>query len=334
MSISRRDQVRALLAPQPLAETPGEAPARVPSRAVRAMGLEMRRLTEEATEAAQLRARMESGDSVIDLDPALVDPSPVADRLEPRQDSQYQALLDSIRTAGQLLPILVRPHPDREGRYQIACGHRRRHAALDLGMPVRAIVRRMTDAELVVAQGKENAERRDLSFIERALFALHLRGHGFDRATINAALAVQTSETTRLLAVAESVPGELIRAIGPAPRAGRPRWMELAALLAHPGAGEIVAATLGQPAFQRAASDARFDLLFAALRTPAGASDEALIHNRHGRPVIRIRQTDRATIFTVDVRAAPGLGLFLRQRMAALVEAFEAEQRGGEQGSG
>jgi hypothetical protein len=105
--------------------------------------------------------------------------------------------------------------------------------------------------------------------------------------------------------------------------------MELAALLAGPGAAEIVVATLGQPAFQRAASDARFDLLFAALRAPSGRSDEALIHNRHGRPVIRIRQTDRTTIFTVDVRAAPGLGLFLRQRMAALVEAFEAEQPGG-----
>ena len=39
---------------------------------------------------------------------------------------------------------------------------------------MRAIIQALTDAELVIAQGKENAERRNLSFIERALFAANL----------------------------------------------------------------------------------------------------------------------------------------------------------------
>ena len=49
--------------------------------------------------------------------------------------------------------------------------------------PVRAVVRTLSDAELVIAQGKENNERRDLSFIERALFAAHLEHRKFERPT-------------------------------------------------------------------------------------------------------------------------------------------------------
>src|SRR5690606_36556655 len=56
-------------------------------------------------------------------------------------------------------------------------------------MTVRAVVRDLSDTELVLAQGKENAERRSLSFIERAFFAKALIDHGFDRATAQAARA-------------------------------------------------------------------------------------------------------------------------------------------------
>ena len=58
---------------------------------------------------------------------------------------------------------------------------------------MRAVLRHLSDAELVVAQGKENNERRDLSFIERALFAAHLEERKFDRDTIQAALGVDKS---------------------------------------------------------------------------------------------------------------------------------------------
>ena len=239
----RRELVQSLLAADPQSSEPAAAPAsgtRIASGAVRAMGLELARLTDEAKEAASLREQIKSGTSVIDLDPALVEASFMADRLARDLDADYRKLVDSIRNAGQQVPILVRPHPDKPAAYQIAFGHRRRNAALELGVTVKAIVRQLSDQELVVAQGKENAERRNLSFIERALFAAALEQKGFNRATVNAALGVQTSEMTRLLAVAGSVPADIIATIGPAPKAGRPRWMELAKLLergCRPGAG-------------------------------------------------------------------------------------------------
>ena len=175
--MKRKDLVSALLR----AETPDEAvsisepkPVRVAAGSVRAMGLELSRLTEEAGQAEMLRAQLTNGSIVVDLDPELIEPSFIADRLVPTGDQQYRQLVESIRKEGQTIPILVRPLPNRSGVYQIAYGHRRWHAARELGNKVRAIVQPLNDAELVVAQGKENAERRNLSFIERALFAANL----------------------------------------------------------------------------------------------------------------------------------------------------------------
>ncbi|MFC7555837.1 ParB/RepB/Spo0J family partition protein [Pseudoroseomonas wenyumeiae] len=60
----------------------------------------------------------------------------------------------------------MRPHPTEPGRFQVAFGHRRLRAARDLAKPVRAVVRPLSDRELVLAQGQENSARANLSFIE------------------------------------------------------------------------------------------------------------------------------------------------------------------------
>ncbi len=132
---------------------------------------------------------------------------------------------------GQQVPILVRPHPEREGRYQIAYGRRRLRALTELGRPVRAVVRPLSDQQLVVAQGQENSARTDLSFIERALFAAKLEQVGYDRETIMAALSVDKTTLSRLVSTASRIPRSLVESIGPAPKAGRDRWIELATRL-------------------------------------------------------------------------------------------------------
>ena len=161
--MKRRALVQALLTPD--AESVQQEPqtggsARVPSGAVRAMGLELTKLNQQAREAEELRLQIEAGATIVELDPHMVDPSFISDRLSRTADEEYRQLVESIRASRQLIPILVRPHPKKAGHYQIAYGHRRREAALELGIPVRAIVRALSDQELVVAQGKENAERR------------------------------------------------------------------------------------------------------------------------------------------------------------------------------
>ena len=332
--MKRREVVRALLTPQadeaapaPAAEEP---PGRPTSGAVRAMGLEIGRLAEAARAAEDLRRQIESGSSVVELPAELVDPSFVADRFDRTADTAYRHLVESIREAGQLVPILVRPHPAEPGRYQIAYGHRRREAAAELGRPVRAIVRALGDDELVVAQGKENGERRALSFIERALFAAELQRRGFDRATLNGALGVHTAEMTRLLSVATAIPEALIRRIGPAPKAGRQRWQELARECDRPGGIAALAAALDRPAVQALPSDRRFDAVIAALRAgdagAAGPQVDTLVDAR-GRVLVRIEHAPAGLRITLDERAGPGLSAFFGRELRLLWGRWQAGQR-------
>jgi ParB family transcriptional regulator, chromosome partitioning protein len=327
-NLKRRDVVRALLTPETDSGQSEAPPARVSSGAVRAMGLELGRLADDARAADALRQQIENGAVVVDLPTDIVDPSFVTDRLAHAADAEYRRLVESIRDAGQLVPILVRPHPDTPRHYQIAYGHRRRDAAAELGIAVKAIVRPLSDGELVIAQGKENGERRDLSFIERALFAADLQRRGFDRATLNTALGVHTAEMTRLLAVAASIPEPLIRKIGPAPKAGRFRWQELARYLARPEIAETVGALLAQPSMDALASDRRFDAVMASLRAASDANPPVqLLVDGRGIVVGRVEHGGSGLKVTFDERAAPGLGSFVLRELNLLIGRYSAGQR-------
>ncbi len=250
----------------------------------------------------------------------------MSDRLAQGPDAEYRRLVESIRESGQQVPILVRPHPDAAGRYQIAYGHRRRDAAAELGVPVRAIVRPLTDTQLVIAQGKENGERRNLSFIERALFAADLQRRGFDRPTLHGALGVQSAEMTRLLAVAAAIPADLIRGIGPAPKAGRLRWREFARELARPGVAETVAGLLDQTAVRGLPSDRRFAAVIGAIRATAAAVPETLADAR-GIVVARIDRSAASVRVTLDERTAPGLGRMVIEDLRAAIGRYSAGHR-------
>lgn len=286
--MSRKSELKALFAggvapsaektPETKSAVPAASPPRAASGAVKAMGLALGDMAEKAGEAERLKAEVaalrEGGTQLVDLDPRLIDPSPFADRLSsgPEHDPSFDALVASIRDSGQQVPVLVRPAPAGQNgeqgggqgtqRYQAAYGHRRIRAARALGIAVKAVIRPLDDAALMLAQGKENAERRDLSFIERALFAQTLAQAGFERMQMQAALGIHASELTRLLQVAQAVPERIVRAIGPAPKAGRPRWMALGGFLAREANQVKAEAEIAAQRFREADSDARFKLLF------------------------------------------------------------------------
>ncbi len=172
--------------------------------------------------------------------------------------ASFEALKASINLRGQEVPVLVREHPDTPGRYQTAYGHRRIRAARELGRSVRAIVKTLSDQDLVVAQGVENSARQDLSFIERAIFAMRLEDAGHDRPVIQEALSIDRAEVSKLLSVARSMPGDLVTAIGRAPKAGRGRWQLLARVLQEPDMLKQARAAISRKGFERLDSDQRF----------------------------------------------------------------------------
>jgi len=78
-------------------------------------------------------------------------------------------LAKSFAEVGQLNPVLVRPHPYMEGRFQLICGYRRYQAAKKLGWRnIRADVRNISDEEAARIALIENVQREDLSDYEKA----------------------------------------------------------------------------------------------------------------------------------------------------------------------
>jgi ParB family chromosome partitioning protein len=217
-------------------------------------------LAEKAQAAKEFEARLLEGATVIELDPATIDASFVADRM--RDDGQaLEELVEAIRQRGQDSPILVRPHPTLEGRYMTVFGHRRVSAAKALGRPVRAVVKRLDDKDHVIAQGQENSARADLSFIEKAVFARSLEQQGYDREVIMAALSVDKTVVSKMISVTNDIPANVIAAIGPAKNSGRDRWYKLAIKFRDEDTGRKAAELTGSAQFQSTGSDERLDLL-------------------------------------------------------------------------
>lgn len=308
------------------AEAPQAPVAHKPAGAVRAMNLSLGRLNEEAAAAKELREAIAAGDTVVELDPALVEVSFIRDRIPLEADPQFDDLKASIAASGQQVPILIRPHPAKPNHYQAAYGHRRLRAAVDLGHSVKAIVRNLTDEQVILAQGQENGPRVDLSFIERALFARRLEEHGFDRDTIAKAMSVDKPEISRLLQVAEGVPSEIILAVGPAPKVGRPRWLAFAERLKDSASAKRLEKEMQAPDFLTDETNKRFDRLWKAMTaTEKKSKDVEAVRTKKGLPLASIERNARGSKITVT---SAEFAEFLSSHIHEFVAMFEQEKHG------
>ncbi len=296
----------------------------VTSGALKAMTESLQRMSDGAAEADRLREALGRSERVVEIDVGLIDRSFVRDRFGDDGDSGIAELAASIVESGQQVPILLRPHPERAERFQIAYGHRRVEACRRLAVPVKAVVRQMSNAELVVAQGKENLDRRDLSFIERAWFARELEDGGFDRRTIMAALGVAKSDLSVLISIARELPEVLVKAIGSAPKVGRPRWQLLGA--AWKAAPANLDSLFASEAFVRCSSEEKFGLVAAVLSKPRSEAVSELWISPDGEPIVQISRRKLAGTLMIDERAAPAFTDFILRNMPDLFDAYRREQ--------
>ena len=176
-----------------------------------------------------LRSARDAVDShhVWELDPASIEDGRMVDRLDP---ADVLDLRDAIEANGQTVPILVRRAPGEDDRYLLVYGRRRLEAIRqsDKVTKVRALVTNLDDHSALRAQISENMGRRDLSFIEKALFAKDLVSSGFgNQSQVAEILTVTKSSISMAIAIADMVGPDLVRAIGAAHGIGRPRWESL-----------------------------------------------------------------------------------------------------------
>lgn len=261
---------------------------------------------------AELQAR-----ALMEIDAELIDAGGVHDRLEadPAEDAALQA---SIAEYGQQVPVLVRPHPEAEGRYQIVYGRRRVAALRALKQPVKALIRQLDDRDLVIAQGQENTARRELSFIEKASFARQMTRAGYDRKTVGDTLAMDKTLVSRVLSVADRVPEGLIAAIGAAPSVGRERWLALAEALDPDGVG--LEAVMAAAEATEGPSDLRFEAALRAAKpkTPReqGAAEQIL--STTGMPLAEVTRPGGRLTLKFDQRVPRGFEDWLVQNLADL----------------
>jgi len=327
----RTDHIRSLFARPPgsmlSADNTSAQGTRVASGSVKAVKDALSGIERENEE---LRRQLIGQGAVVELDTALIDPSPVVDRFTSENDVAYELLRQSIQSQGQEVPVLLRPHPDRSGRYQIAYGHRRVRAARELGVPVKATIRPLTNEQLVVAQGLENSAREDLSFIERALFAARLEVGGYSRAVIQQALTIDRAEASKLISVASAIPEQVSEAIGKAPKIGRGRWLQFVEALKGEGASQRVAAQIKRAEFQRLPSDERFSALLEAALPKSPAEEASTVKTREGQVVASVKETRRGISLTIETSQTGGFGALLKARLPELYDAYRAR---GEHGS-
>jgi ParB family transcriptional regulator, chromosome partitioning protein len=214
---------------------------------------------------AENTKKLMEGEVIVELDPRLIDASPVADRLS-EDGEEFQELKQAIKEYGQTTPILVRPSSQDSQRFMVVFGHRRLKIAKELGMSVKAVVKKLDDITSAVAQGQENSARSNLSFIERAYFAQNLLASGMTKDVVRSSLAIDEAMLSKMLGVVEIVPPSIIKALGASKKIGRDKWLSLRQLVLAPALLKVATEHVEADEFMEVDEDKRFDELHEYLK--------------------------------------------------------------------
>ncbi len=286
-------------------------------------------------EMADRADRLLEGETVVDLDPDLIEVSFIRDRLED-DNAEFDELLNAIRDRGQDSPILVRPHPKTSGRYMVVFGHRRLRVAKALGRKIRAVVKEVSDVDHVVAQGQENSARSNLSFLEKAMFANEIARRHFDNdyAVVMSALSLDKATLSKMLSVA-SLPPAIVNAMGAAKGIGRDRWYELKTLLEKPAKLDAAVEFVQSQAFLQLPAGERFNVLVGNIKAAGRPEKQRSLHtskwSSDDKQVVADAKSDGRT-FTLALKAkdAIGFGEFLSESLADLYSAYRNRKVQGE----
>lgn len=123
---------------------------------------------EEIEKEISLKEKPSSESSISFISVDKVFPSPFQPRITIKEDEEFEELVSSIKQRGILQPILVRKRDDET--FECIAGERRLRAAKKAGLrTVPAIIKNLTDEEVLVIGLIENLQRKNLNPLEEAL---------------------------------------------------------------------------------------------------------------------------------------------------------------------
>lgn len=280
---------------------------------------------------------------IAELDPGLIHAGGLKDRLDVSQ-AEIATLAESLRKAGQKVPILVRPHPMRPGEYEIVAGRRRLAACKLAGLNVRAEIQDLDDAALVMSQAIENIAREDLTYIERARLAVRMVDEaGLKPADIDTAFSCGKTDRSRYLKIGRGIPDDILFFVGKAPGIGRPRWEQFVSALESDEAAELrvqEVLAVANDEDRPVKSDDRFTLVFrAATEAPKPEKTKSQKPETHDiyidgveKPVARMKTTVKGVELTLTGERTEGFLSWVAEHGEKIVEQMirrhEAEVRG------
>lgn len=151
-------------------------------------------------------------DTIVELDTGLIDEWELNDR-PVDEFGDISDLTLRINQHGQIVPILVRPK--KGGRYELIYGRRRWTACKELGLKVKAFVRKLTDQGAYQAMVNENAGREDISSWARALSYKKALDMGVypSQAALAAHLGLNKATLSNIM-IYNRIPDEIASAVG------------------------------------------------------------------------------------------------------------------------
>jgi ParB family chromosome partitioning protein len=212
-------------------------------------------------------------ENIFSVDPKRVRPW----RYHNRVDSWYtrercQDLIDSVAKDGQQEPALARKlNGDAEFDYELIYGMRRRYACEALGRKLKLRLVDADDARAAVLMHIENADRQDITPMERALsFQIQIEARIFPtQEALSEAMNLSKPQVSKMLKAAQLMRQGSIGALF-ADKSAVPieQAYKLAALLERPGAKEVIlqaAKNLGREPDTRRDPGATLRVLIASL---------------------------------------------------------------------
>jgi ParB family chromosome partitioning protein len=145
-----------------------------------------------------------SGRSIDEIDISRISANPRQPRRE-FESSAIDELADSIRAAGLLQPVVIRPRSGSKDQFELIAGERRWRACKQLGWKkIPAIITNATDQSAGVWALIENVHRADLNPMERALSLKQLASEfRLTHEALAEQVGLDRSSVTNLLRLAE-----------------------------------------------------------------------------------------------------------------------------------
>ena len=126
-----------------------------------------------------------------------------------------ESLANEFKEIGQLQPCIVRPYSGDNNQllYELIVGERRWRAAELAGLPLKVLVKNLSDSEAAIIQAAENTNRKDLSDFAKGMSYFKLIDDGIITAKhLSQSLNISKQQISRLLSFSR-IPIEIKDAI-------------------------------------------------------------------------------------------------------------------------